>query len=133
MKAGRLWKRSPVTKAYRSRNHLGTLFIAFLGYAIEGGLVLYFRAGREVKAIREDCPPGKEEGKRCCHLSRPVSRGVGNPDRLRESLALLAPFVSPTKKSSLTISHSFPVEPPLLAIRCFRLSITYPGALLFNH
>ncbi|KAL3534669.1 hypothetical protein ACH5RR_003130 [Cinchona calisaya] len=65
-------KRSPVTKAYRSRNHLGTLFIAFLGYAIEEGLVLYFRAGREVKAIREDCPPGKEEGKRCCHLSRPI-------------------------------------------------------------
>jgi hypothetical protein len=45
------------------RNHLDTLFIAFLGYAIEGGLVLYFRAGREVKAIREDFPPGKEEGK----------------------------------------------------------------------
>nr|GFC07541.1 hypothetical protein Ccrd_025652 [Tanacetum cinerariifolium] len=50
----------------------------------EGGWILYFRAGREVKAIREDCPPGKEEGKRRCHLSRPVSRGVGNPDRLRE-------------------------------------------------
>lgn len=42
---------------------LGTLFIAFLGYAIEGGLVLYFRAGRGVKAIREDCPPALEEGK----------------------------------------------------------------------
>lgn len=30
----------------------------------EGGWILYFRAGREVKAIREDCPPGKEEGKK---------------------------------------------------------------------
>lgn len=28
----------------------------------ERGLVLYFRAG--VKAIREDCPTGKEEGKK---------------------------------------------------------------------
>ncbi|KEH16499.1 hypothetical protein MTR_0165s0050 [Medicago truncatula] len=27
----------------------------------EGGTGFYFRAGREVKAIREDCPPGKEE------------------------------------------------------------------------
>jgi hypothetical protein len=35
-----LWKRSLVTKAYRSRNHFCTLFIAFLGYAIEGGLRL---------------------------------------------------------------------------------------------
>ncbi|KAK1419456.1 hypothetical protein QVD17_28624 [Tagetes erecta] len=30
----------------------------------EGGWILYFRAGREVKAIREDCPPAKEEGKK---------------------------------------------------------------------
>lgn len=30
----------------------------------ERGWILYFRAGREVKAIIEDCPPGKEEGKR---------------------------------------------------------------------
>ncbi|KAI3758088.1 hypothetical protein L6452_05636 [Arctium lappa] len=25
----------------------------------EGGWIFYFRAGREVKAIREDCPPGR--------------------------------------------------------------------------
>nr|GEX52264.1 DNA-dependent RNA polymerase, mitochondrial [Tanacetum cinerariifolium] len=30
----------------------------------KGGWILYFQAGREVKAIREDCPPGKEEGKK---------------------------------------------------------------------
>lgn len=30
----------------------------------EGDWVLYFRAGREVKAIRDSCPPGKEEGKK---------------------------------------------------------------------
>lgn len=28
------------------------------------GAGFYFRAGREVKAIREDCPPGKEERKK---------------------------------------------------------------------
>lgn len=38
--------------------------------------------------------------------SRPAQRITG-----------LEPFVSPTKKSSLTISHSFPAEPPLFAIR----------------
>jgi len=57
------------------------VLLAFIGYAIdgrlssgspllaemngsEGGAGFYFRAGREVKAIREDCPPGKEERKR---------------------------------------------------------------------
>ncbi|KAK8509859.1 hypothetical protein V6N12_001931 [Hibiscus sabdariffa] len=30
----------------------------------EGGAGFYFRAGREVKAIREDFPPGKEERKK---------------------------------------------------------------------
>lgn len=49
----------------------------------EGGLVLYFRAGRKVKTIREDFPPAKEEGKKMLsYLSQPVSRGLGNPDRL---------------------------------------------------
>ena len=81
------------------------------------GAGLYFRAGREAKAIREDCPPGKEEGKRVLSSistsfprrwkSRPAQRITGAN----------APFVSPTKKSSLTISHSFPAEPPLFAIR----------------
>lgn len=28
------------------------------------GAGFYFRAGQEVKTIREDCPPGKEEGKK---------------------------------------------------------------------
>lgn len=53
----------------------------------EGGWILYFRAGREVKAIREDCPPGKEEGKKAlssistsfprCWKSRPAQRITG--------------------------------------------------------
>ncbi|GKF17439.1 hypothetical protein Tco_0062357, partial [Tanacetum coccineum] len=30
----------------------------------EGGWILYFWAGQKVKAEREDCPPGKEEGKK---------------------------------------------------------------------
>ncbi|CAH1452044.1 unnamed protein product [Lactuca virosa] len=58
---------------------------------LEGGWILYFRAGREVKTIREDCPPGKEDGKKVLSSTRPVSRGVGNPDRLRESLVLFSP------------------------------------------
>ncbi|KAK8975212.1 hypothetical protein V6N11_058257 [Hibiscus sabdariffa] len=36
----------------------------------EGGAGFYFRAGREVKAIREDFPPGKEERKKALNLSR---------------------------------------------------------------
>lgn len=81
------------------------------------GAGFYFRAGREVKAIREDCPPGKEESKKTLlsistsfprrWKSRPAQRITGAN----------APFVSPTKKSSLTIYHSFPAEPPLFAIR----------------
>lgn len=49
--------------------------------------VLDFRAGREVRAIREDCPPGKEEEKRVLSSistsflrrwkSRPVQRITG--------------------------------------------------------
>ncbi|KAK8499056.1 hypothetical protein V6N12_075907 [Hibiscus sabdariffa] len=82
---GRLWKRSPVTKAYRSCNH-------FEMNGSEGGAGFYFRAGREVKAIREDFPPGKEERKKALSsISTSFSRGVGNPDRLRESLALFSP------------------------------------------
>ncbi|GMI95825.1 hypothetical protein HRI_005080300 [Hibiscus trionum] len=58
----------------------------------EGGAGFYFRAGREVKAIREDFPPGKEERKKALSsISTSFSRGVGNPDRLRESLALFSP------------------------------------------
>lgn len=81
------------------------------------GAGFYFRAGREVKAIREDCPPGKEERKKVLSSistsfprrwkSRPAQRITGAS----------ATFVSPTKKSSLTISHSLPAEPPLFAIR----------------
>ena len=96
--------------SHQAERTFGTLLIAFLGYAIdgrissgppllaemngsEGGAGFYFRAGREVKAIRDSCPPGKEERKRVLssNLSRPVSRGVENPDRLRESLALFSP------------------------------------------
>lgn len=84
---------------------------------IRGGAGCYFRARREVKAIREDCPPGKEERKKVLSSistsfprrwkSRPAQRITGAN----------ATFVSPTKKSSLTISPSFPAEPPLFAIR----------------
>lgn len=82
---------------------------------IRRGAGFYFRAGREVKVRR---PPGKEEGKKVLSSistsfprrwkSRPAQRITGD---------LRPPFVSPTKKSSLTISHSFPAEPPLFAIR----------------
>ncbi|KAH0686009.1 hypothetical protein KY285_016551 [Solanum tuberosum] len=48
----------------------------------ERGLVLYFRAG--VKAIREDCPTGKEEGKRGVYSTHsPVSRTTQVSGRLR--------------------------------------------------
>ena len=145
MKAGRLWKRSPVTKAYRSRlwyfatsffrlcysrgQRSGSPLLAEMNGASVGSKAgarvsacsflagFYFRAGREVKAIREDCPPGKEERKKVLSSistsfpkrwkSRPAQRITGAN----------APFVSPTKKSSLTIAHSFPAEPPLFAIR----------------
>lgn len=43
--------------------------------------------------VKEKCAfPVRKRIKRSCHLSRPVSRGVGNEDRLRESLAC---FLSP--------------------------------------
>jgi hypothetical protein len=102
------------------------------------GAGFYFRAGREVKAIREDCPPGKgkeERKKRRCHLSRPVSRGVGNPDRLRESLALFSPSFRQQNKE--VILDDFPFLPclssPFEVLPLPSLSITYPGALLSNH
>ncbi|KAL3515038.1 hypothetical protein ACH5RR_021947 [Cinchona calisaya] len=40
-------------------------------YVSRGIMENVIGAGREVKAIREDCPPGKEEGKRCFHPSNP--------------------------------------------------------------
>ena len=135
MKAGRLLKRSPVTKAYRSRNHLGTLFIAFLGYAREGGLVLYFRAGREVKAIREDCPPGKEEGKKVLSSistsfprrwkSRPAQRITGPIGALRfaNKEVILDDFPFPSCRAA-SLGHSMlppfyniPRRPPFQSLR----------------
>ncbi|KAL4582537.1 hypothetical protein LXL04_007088 [Taraxacum kok-saghyz] len=86
-------------------------------------------AGRNLfkKAIREDCPPGKEEGKKALSSistsfprrwkSRPAQRITG----------AIYPFVSTTKKSSLTISHSFPGEPPLFAIRCLYDMVVDPS------
>lgn len=57
------------------------------------GAGFYFRAGREVKAIREDCPPGKEEGKKVLSSistsfprrwkSRPAQRITGAEGALR--------------------------------------------------
>ncbi|GJX48681.1 hypothetical protein Tco_0273871 [Tanacetum coccineum] len=53
----------------------------------EEGWIFYFWVGREVKAIREDCPPSKEEGKKAlssistsfprCWKSRPAQRIIG--------------------------------------------------------
>ena len=50
------------------------------------GAGFYFRAGREVKAIREDCPPGKEERKKVLSsisTHSPVSRTAQVSVRLR--------------------------------------------------
>ncbi|CAN1127358.1 hypothetical protein LINPERPRIM_LOCUS29581 [Linum perenne] len=79
------------------------------------GAGFYFRAGREVKAIREDCLPGKEESKKTLSSistnlprrwkSRPAQRITGACGVLR--------FANKTKKASLTISQSFPAEPRL--------------------
>jgi len=70
--------------------------------------------------------PVRKRIKRCCHLSRPVSRGVGNEDRLRESLAcFLSPIVSPTKKSSLTWRLTIPSLPS-------RLFEVFTSAFLFS-
>lgn len=69
-----------------------------------------------------------KRGKRCCHLSRPVSRGVGNPDRLRESLVLWTlrfankEVIYPIPSLPSRLSSPFEV-PPLPS-----LSITYPVA-----
>jgi hypothetical protein len=69
--------------------------------------------------------PVRKRIKRCCHLSRPVSRGVGNEDRLRESLAcFLSPIVSPIKKSSLTWRLTIPSLPS-------RLFEVFTSAFLF--
>ncbi|CAN1196341.1 hypothetical protein LINPERPRIM_LOCUS44255 [Linum perenne] len=102
------------------------------------GAGFYFRAGREVKAIREDCLPGKEESKKTLSSistnlprrwkSRPAQRITGACGALR--------FANKTKKASLTISQSFPAEPrlssPFEVLPLPSLSITYPGALLSN-
>lgn len=96
---------------------------------------LYFRAGREVKAIREDCPPGKEEGKKVLSSistsfprrwkSRPAQRITLDFGALRfankEVILDNFPFL-PCRAASLRYS----MPPP-------SLSITYPGALLSNH
>lgn len=70
----------------------------------------------------------RKRGKRCCHLSRPVSRGVGNPDRLRESQVLWTlrfankEVIYPIPSLPSRLSSPFEV-PPLPS-----LSITYPVA-----
>lgn len=81
---------------------------------------LYFRDVRGVKAIREDCPPGKEEGKKVLSsISTSFPRPWKSRPAQRMTLALGA--LPKDKKSSLTISHSLPAEPPLFPIRCLRL------------
>ncbi|KAK7392696.1 hypothetical protein VNO78_21140 [Psophocarpus tetragonolobus] len=130
--------------SHRAERTFGTLLIAFLGYAIdgrissgspllaemngsEGGAGFYFRAGREVKAIREDCPPGKEEKKRVLssNLSRPVSRGVENPDRLRESLALFSPSFRHSK--GVYSTHSPVFRTAQVSVR-LRMRTSFPSA-----
>lgn len=88
---------------------------------IRGGFPsLYFRDVRGVKAIREDCPPGKEEGKKVLSsISTSFPRPWKSRPAQRMTLALGA--LPKDKKSSLTISHSLPAEPPLFPIRCLRL------------
>lgn len=96
---------------------------------------LYFRAGREVKAIREDCLPGKEEGKKVLSSistsfprrwkSRPAQRITCAFGALRfannEVILDNFPFL-PCRATSLRYSMPLP-----------SLSITYPGAPLSNH
>nr|GEZ70800.1 hypothetical protein [Tanacetum cinerariifolium] len=53
----------------------------------EGGWIFYFRVGREVKTIREDCPPGKEEGKKA--LSS-ISTGFPSPCGLYSTHSLVS-------------------------------------------
>lgn len=55
---------------------------------MNGSEGFYFWAGQEVKTIREDCPPGKEEGKK---VLSSIAFPEVLPDRLRESLALFSP------------------------------------------
>ena len=118
--------------SHRAERTFGTLLIAFLGYAIDGrlssgsplpacrnewirrGLGSRFpvRAGGE--AIREDCPTGKEEGKK---VLSSISTSFPRRWKSRPAQRITGANVSPTKKSSLTISPSFPAEPPLFAIR----------------
>lgn len=78
------------------------------------GAGFYFRAGREVKALIEDCPPGKEERKK---VLSSISTSFPRRWKSRPAQRITGANVSPTKKSSLTISPSFPAEPPLFAIR----------------
>lgn len=81
------------------------------------GAGFYFRAGREVKAIREPYRQGREEKGAVIYLDQfpeALEIQTGSENHWRY-LALR--FANKTKKSSLTISHSFPAEPPLFAIR----------------
>jgi len=98
---------------------------------IRRGAGFYFRAGRGRWRPEEEekCAfPVRKSTKRCCHLSRPVSRGLGNQDRLRESLAWFLPphrFANKEVILDLTIDHSFPTEPPLFAIRSTYLTSAF--------
>ncbi|WVY89121.1 hypothetical protein V8G54_037910 (chloroplast) [Vigna mungo] len=81
----------------------------------EGGAGFYFRAGRE------------EERKRVLssNLSRPVSRGVENPDRLRESLALFSPSFRHSK--GVYSTHSPVFRTAQVSVR-LRMRTSFPSA-----
>ncbi|KAB1219918.1 hypothetical protein CJ030_MR3G009560 [Morella rubra] len=53
------------------------------------GAGFYFRAGREVKAIREDCPPGKEERKKGLD-----ALGLATLDSITSRATASLPFIS---------------------------------------
>ena len=86
----------------------------------EGGWILYFRAGREVKARREDRPPGKEEGKKVLSSistsfsrrwkSRPAQRitGVVSPLRFANKEVILDDFPFLPRLSSPFDASAFP-------------------------
>ncbi|KAL4557233.1 hypothetical protein LXL04_035406 [Taraxacum kok-saghyz] len=108
--------------------------------------ILYFRAEREVKAISEDCPPGKEEGKKALSSistsfprrwkSRPAQRITGDFTRpIPQSPALLKAFFkrfivqslpfpsidSASPNSSIVRAPFPPNAPPTQAYHAWRL------------
>ncbi|RWR97959.1 hypothetical protein CKAN_02743500 [Cinnamomum micranthum f. kanehirae] len=111
--------------AFGSESSLDQPLILTLGSGrrnewIRRGAGLYFRAGREVKARREDRPPGKEEGKKVLSSistsfsrrwkSRPAQRitGVVSPLRFANKEVILDDFpFLPCRAASLRHSKYY--------------------------